>query len=101
MYLSQDSTFRIWDINQFNGKCKQIIKSRNKTGKRISITSCDFSNGIHNSLLIVLGCYDGSLQIFDHKSHCKRPKKIISNAHIADSDISCIKFDEYNSNIFL
>ena len=99
---SQDSTFRIWDIEyNENKRCKQIIKARNKTGKRISITSADYNNGLHNSFIIILATQDGSIQIFDHKSHCKRPKKIIENAHIKGTEISDVMFDKSDNNIFI
>lgn len=97
---SQDSTFRIWDID-YDKQCKQIIKARNKTGKRISITCADYNSSLHNSFIIILGTNDGSIQLFDHKSHCKRPKKIIENGHIKGSDISCVMFDKSDNNIFL
>eukprot|EP01083_Nonionella_stella_P104431 299280_1 len=100
---SQDSTFRIWDTqNNTNGHCKQIIKARNKTGKRIAITAADFSktNSL-NSFVIAIGCNDGSIQLFDHKSHCKRPKKIISSAHLNGSDISHVMFDRIDGNKFV
>jgi len=97
---SQDSTFRIWDVetSEASKNCKQIIKARNKSGKRISITSADYNQGIHDSFLIVLGTNDGSLQLFDHKSHCQRPTKVIGNAHTKGTDVSCVMFDKSQSN---
>ncbi len=96
---SQDSTFRVWDVESANGRCKQVIKARCKSGKRLSVTAAGFGAGAGGGpFLVSLGCNDGSIQLFDHKSHCKRPVTTVSNAHCGGTDISDVYFDEHDGH---
>jgi len=95
---SQDSTLRLWDMHSLNGRCKKVIKSRTKTGKRLSVTAADFGGSAGGPFMISIGCNDGSIQLFDHKSHCKRPLKTVSNAHVAGTEMSDLYFDRHDGH---
>eukprot|EP01117_Protostelium_nocturnum_P007247 TRINITY_DN2591_c0_g1_i1.p1 TRINITY_DN2591_c0_g1~~TRINITY_DN2591_c0_g1_i1.p1 ORF type:complete len:607 (+),score=252.56 TRINITY_DN2591_c0_g1_i1:138-1958(+) len=84
---SSDSTVRIWDVDTIKRKHKQIIKLKSGTGKTGGTTMGMAPDGKS----VIVGCLDGSLQLFPLKGPYGRPSLLIKDAHQAGADITSCK----------
>ncbi|CDW85197.1 wd repeat-containing protein 70 [Stylonychia lemnae] len=96
MTASLDGSIRLWNIESKtvgvdqNLMHEQCIKAHNTKGQKVAINSCTFSS---NGNLIVGGCADGSVQIWDRKfKSFHRPTINFTQAHTQGSEVSCVKF---------
>ena len=90
---SEDSTCRIWDVKDQN-KHKGIIKCRAKNGLKTSPMTCGYSR---DGNLIVCGCLDGSIQMWDHRRMFVNTALLVRDAHDFGSEISSIAFSYASS----
>ncbi|CAH8520003.1 unnamed protein product [Schistosoma intercalatum] len=94
---SQDSTLRVWDINDAEAVMNEtripthkiVIKTRNAQGRKTSPTSCAYSK---DGQLIAAGCQDGSIQIWDTRKPLVNTTQICRTAHPINTDITCINW---------
>jgi WD40 repeat protein len=86
MTCSIDGSVRIWDIND-DKKHKSIIKPRNVQGKKAEPTTCTYSR---DGNLIIYGCDDGSIQMWDHRKAFVNCTLMGRNCHQSNNFISSI-----------
>ncbi|CAH8513187.1 unnamed protein product [Heterobilharzia americana] len=92
---SQDSTLRIWDINDAEAiinetripNHKIVIKPRNAQGRKTSPTSCAYTR---DGQLIAAGCQDGSIQMWDTRKPLVNTIQLCRTAHPLNTDITCV-----------
>ncbi|XP_032220941.2 WD repeat-containing protein 70 isoform X2 [Nematostella vectensis] len=85
---SDDGTVRIWDVNSPK-KNKNVIKTKNKQGKKTIPTRCCFSR---DGKLIVAACQDGSIQAWDTKRMFVHTTYLQREAHMSGRDTSGLDF---------
>ncbi|KAI9631741.1 putative transcription factor [Dioszegia hungarica] len=86
---SNDSTLRIWDVND-RSKQKQVIVVKSKErGARTMVSTCAWS---HDGKLIAGACTDGTLHIWSTNSNLARPDKSCETAHEKGSRTSGVVF---------
>lgn len=83
---SIDGSVRIWDIND-DKKHKNIVKPRNVQGKKTVPTTCAFSK---DGNLIMCGCADGSIQMWDQRKKFINVTLLGRDCHMANSGITSI-----------
>lgn len=94
---SQDATLRIWDINETEAivnetripNHKFVIKPRNAQGRKAIPTACAYTK---DGQLIVAGCQDGSIQVWDTRKPFVNTVQLVRNAHPVGTDISCVSW---------
>ncbi|XP_078656710.1 WD repeat-containing protein 70-like isoform X1 [Branchiostoma floridae x Branchiostoma belcheri] len=89
---SDDSTVRIWDVESEGKKHKTAFKARSQQGRKTGVTSCGFSR---DGKLIVGGCEDGSIQIWDANLNV-HTKFLQRTAHQNGAGITCVSFSYDN-----
>lgn len=85
---SQDGTCRIWVLNKPR-EHKNVIKCRAQNGVKTIPTTCAYSR---EGNVVSCGCYDGSIQMWDHRKNFVNPSLINRNAHQSGSEISSLSF---------
>jgi WD40 repeat protein len=85
---SIDGTIRLWDVNDVK-KQKTVIKTKNQRGTRTGVQYGTY--GLDGNI-IVGACQDGSLQIFNGKGPFVKPDHLIREAHVPDTETSCVSF---------
>ncbi len=104
MTSSLDSTIRLWDaeakpmgVEQHLTQA-QIIKVHRigMGGKKIEATSCCYSP---DGALIGGGARDGSLQVWDTKSHFVKPVFSNYHAHLPGHEVTCVLFFQNSSRL--
>lgn len=95
MTCSIDGSVRLWDVND-NKKHKSIIKPRNAQGKKAEPTSCAYSR---DGNLVLCGCDDGSLQLWDHRKQFISPCVLGRTCHMSNNYISSVQFSYDNKLI--
>ncbi|WRT69432.1 uncharacterized protein IL334_006418 [Kwoniella shivajii] len=86
---SNDSTLRIWDVEN-KRKQKQVIVVRSKErGARTKVTSCAWS---WDGKMIAGACFDGTLHIWNTSSNFARPNYSNENAHTKNTETTGIAF---------
>jgi len=86
---SNDGTVRAWSLEKEGKKCGLIRKCRDKAGRRTQPTCVCY--GQVNGKMIVAGCNDGSIQLWDEKRK-DRPNKVVRGAHMSGCAISSVEF---------
>eukprot|EP00919_Chromeraceae_sp_WS-2016_P053915 GHVR01128018.1.p1 GENE.GHVR01128018.1~~GHVR01128018.1.p1 ORF type:complete len:422 (+),score=138.63 GHVR01128018.1:106-1371(+) len=96
---SYDGTIRIWDIfnSKVEGVDKQIpnkhcFKIIDKRG--INICNCHVLSAVYrpDGKIIVAGCNDGSIQLFNEKRFSNKPEKVIRGEIGHSTDVVAVKF---------
>ncbi|RSH93690.1 hypothetical protein EHS25_006337 [Saitozyma podzolica] len=86
---SNDSTLRIWDVNdRFKQKQVIVVKSKER-GARTRVTSCAWS---HDGKMIVGACFDGTLNVWNTSSNLARPDKSCETAHAKNTETTGVAF---------
>jgi WD repeat-containing protein 70 len=85
---SQDSTVRIWDIEKFKQKQKYVIKAKNEKATKIGVTTCEYDK---YGRYIAVGCFDGSIQMWNDNGPYHVPAILKRNAHEGDKEITSMK----------
>lgn len=68
---------------------KNVIKCRAQNGVKTIPTTCAYSR---EGNVVSCGCYDGSIQMWDHRKNFVNPSLINRNAHQSGSEISSLSF---------
>lgn len=90
MTCSIDCTVRLWNVN-IGSKPQTCIKVKNTKGKKVIPTVCAYSR---NGKLVVAGCQDGSIQMWDHgRFYVNHAFKNMS-AHQSDVSSVCFSYDD-------
>lgn len=86
---SNDSTIRIWDVNK-SIQQKSVIKARSPVNGLKSVpNTCNYSP---DALLIVAGCNDGSVMMWDTRRKFISTSSCIKNAHLKGSEICSVVY---------
>ncbi|XP_047540300.1 gastrulation defective protein 1 homolog [Vanessa atalanta] len=93
MTCSQDGTLRLW-LTENPKQHKSVIKPRQLGGLKTNPTSCAFSR---DGNTVACGCYDGSIQMWDHRKNFVNTTSLLRDAHQKQSEISCISFSYLGS----
>lgn len=93
MTCSQDGTLRLW-LTENPKQHKSVIKPRQTGGLKTNPTSCAFSR---DGNTVACGCYDGSIQMWDHRKNFVNTTALLRDAHQKQSEISCIAFSYLGS----
>eukprot|EP01138_Halocafeteria_seosinensis_P016304 gb/GECG01016634.1/.p1 GENE.gb/GECG01016634.1/~~gb/GECG01016634.1/.p1 ORF type:complete len:833 (+),score=127.50 gb/GECG01016634.1/:1-2499(+) len=78
-----EGTVRWWDLNgeiAFDGElfCEHVVRLKDDKGLWTGASTCGFAP---SGYLAVAGGFDGSIQMFDKRTSCIRPSKVIRDAH--------------------
>lgn len=92
---SQDGTLRLW-LTSNSKQHKAIIKPRQLGGLKTNPTSCVFSR---DGNLVATGCYDGSIQMWDHRRNFVNTSHLLRDAHGKQSEITSIAFSYLSSEL--
>ncbi|KAG5445589.1 WD repeat-containing protein 70 [Clonorchis sinensis] len=92
---SQDATLRIWNIEDAETLMnetripthKSVIKPRTSQGRKVIPTTCTFSK---DGQVIVAGCQDGSLQMWDTRKLFVNTSQLVREAHPPNTTITCV-----------
>uniref|UniRef100_A0A6M2DQZ9 Putative wd40 domain protein n=1 Tax=Xenopsylla cheopis TaxID=163159 RepID=A0A6M2DQZ9_XENCH len=90
---SQDGTCRLWDLSKPK-QHKSIMKARTQGGLKANPTTCSYNR---DGNLIACGCFDGSIQIWDHRKNFVNTAFLLRDAHIQNNEISSIAFSYLGS----
>jgi WD40 repeat protein len=94
---SQDSTVRIWDINNKLSGIEQhlaqktVIKCKSAKGVKTGVQTCRYSI---DGKYIIAACEDGSLQIWSNKTHysrCDANAQAATQPNVETTSICCFK----------
>ncbi|KAG6457113.1 hypothetical protein O3G_MSEX010117 [Manduca sexta] len=88
MTCSQDGTLRLW-LTDNPKQHKAVIKPRQQGGLKTNPTACAFSK---DGNTVACGCYDGSIQMWDHRKNYVNTTTLLRDAHQKQSEISSISF---------
>lgn len=94
MTCSIDGAVRVWDVNCWRQQ-KFVCKAKNAQGKKAEPTCCAYSRCGN---LVMCGCNDGSIQIWDQRKPLVNVTHLGRNCHSANSFVSCIE-PSYDSKI--
>ena len=86
MTCAIDGSVRLWDINN-DKKHLSIVKPRNVQGKKAEPTTCAYSR---DGNLIMCGCDDGSIQMWDHRKAFISVTLLGRQCHMSNNFISSI-----------
>ncbi|CAG9571156.1 unnamed protein product [Danaus chrysippus] len=93
MTCSQDGTLRLW-LTDNSKQHKDVIKPRQRGGLKTNPTTCGFTR---DGNTVACGCYDGSIQTWDHRRSFVNTSMILRDAHTARTEITCIAFSYLGS----
>ncbi|TCD70036.1 hypothetical protein EIP91_005017, partial [Steccherinum ochraceum] len=86
---SNDSTIRIWDVEDRRKQKTVIVVKSKERGSRTKVTSCGYST---DASLIGGGCVDGALHMWQTKSNFVRPSLTIEGAHAKGTETGSLVF---------
>lgn len=95
MTCSQDGTLRLW-LTDNPKQHKAVIKPRQQGGLKTSPTACTFSK---DGNTVVCGCFDGSIQMWDHRKNFVNTSMLIRDAHQKQSEITSIAYSYLGSSL--
>ncbi|KAM3955498.1 gastrulation defective protein 1 homolog [Aphomia sociella] len=93
MTCSQDGTLRLW-LTENPKQHKSVIKPRQQGGLKTNPTACIFSR---DGNTVACGCYDGSIQMWDHRRNFVNTSVLLRDAHQKQSEISSIAYSYLGS----
>lgn len=93
MTSAQDGTLRLWDVEKPK-QHKAVIKPRAQGGVKTNPIACTYSR---DGNMVVCGCYDGSIQMWDHRKNYVNTTMLLRNAHQKQCEISSVSYS-YNGN---
>jgi hypothetical protein len=92
---SNDCSLRLWDVNDMK-KHFQIMKAKDKQGRKTAVTTCCFSR---DGKLVAGAGLDGSIQIWNAKGPLVKPTYHQTSAHVQGSETSCLAFAYDNQTL--
>ncbi|XP_050671588.1 gastrulation defective protein 1 homolog [Leptidea sinapis] len=95
MTCSQDGTLRLW-LTDNPKQHKSVIKPRQQGGLKTNPTSCIFSR---DGNVVACGCYDGSIQMWDHRKNFVNTSTLLRDAHQKQSEITSISFSYLGNHL--
>ncbi|XP_072948241.1 gastrulation defective protein 1 homolog [Epargyreus clarus] len=95
MTCSQDGTLRIW-LTENPRQHKSVIKPRQQGGLKTNPTSCAFSR---DGNTVACGCFDGSIQMWDHRKNFVNTTALLRDAHQKQSEITSIAYSYLGSYV--
>ncbi|CAB3229357.1 unnamed protein product [Arctia plantaginis] len=93
MTCSQDGTLRLW-VTENPKQHKAIIKPRQQGGLKTAPTACTFSR---DGNTVACGCYDGSIQMWDHRKNFVNNSVLLRDGHQKQSEICSIAYSYLGS----
>ncbi|XP_045513594.1 gastrulation defective protein 1 homolog [Pieris brassicae] len=93
MTCSQDGTLRLW-LTENPKQHKSVIKPRQQGGLKTNPTACAFSR---DGNTVACGCFDGSIQMWDHRKNFVNTSSVLRDAHQKQTEISSIAFSYLGS----
>lgn len=93
MTCAQDGTLRLW-MTENPKQHKAVIKPRQQGGLKTNPTACAFSR---DGNTVACGCYDGSIQMWDHRKNFVNTSTILRDAHQKQSEICSIAYSYLGS----
>ncbi|CAG9792878.1 unnamed protein product [Diatraea saccharalis] len=93
MTCAQDGTLRLW-LTDNPKQHKSVIKPRQQGGLKTNPTACAFSR---DGNTVACGCYDGSIQMWDHRKNFVNTSAILRDAHQKQSEICSISYSYLGS----
>lgn len=93
MTCSQDGTLRLW-LTENPKQQKSVIKPRQKGGLKTNPTACAFSR---DGNTVSCGCFDGSIQMWDHRKNFVNTSMLLRDAHQNKTEISSISYSYLGS----
>ncbi|XP_075985096.1 gastrulation defective protein 1 homolog [Anticarsia gemmatalis] len=88
MTCAQDGTLRLWRTENPK-QHKAVIKPRQQGGLKTSPTSCTFSR---DGNTVACGCFDGSIQMWDHRKNFVNTSALLRDGHQKQSEICSISY---------
>ncbi|XP_013165670.1 PREDICTED: gastrulation defective protein 1 homolog [Papilio xuthus] len=95
MTCSQDGTLRLW-LTENPKQHKSVIKPRQQGGLRTNPTACTFSR---DGNTVACGCFDGSIQMWDHRRNFVNTTALLRDAHQKQTEISSICYSYLGSQL--
>ncbi|XP_077284006.1 gastrulation defective protein 1 homolog [Arctopsyche grandis] len=95
MTSSQDGTLRLWDVEKPK-QHKNIIKPRAQGGVKTTPVACTYSR---DGNTVACGCYDGSIQLWDHRKSFVNTSILVRDAHQKQSEISSLVYSYHGNHI--
>ncbi|KAL4716947.1 hypothetical protein ACJJTC_012758 [Scirpophaga incertulas] len=83
---SRDGSIRIW-LTDDHKQHKAIMKPRQQGGLKANPTACTFSR---DGNTVICGCFDGSIQMWDHRKSFVNTSAVLRDAHRKSSEITSI-----------
>lgn len=93
MTCSQDGTLRLWVVENPK-QHKAVIKPRQQGGLKTNPTACAFSK---DGNTVACGCFDGSIQMWDHRKNFVNTTMQLRDAHQKQTEISSISYSYLGS----
>ncbi|XP_028174617.1 gastrulation defective protein 1 homolog [Ostrinia furnacalis] len=93
MTCAQDGTLRLW-MTENPKQHKAVIKPRQQGGLKTNPTACAFSR---DGNTVACGCYDGSIQMWDHRKNFVNTTTLLRDAHQKQSEICSIAYSYLGS----
>lgn len=93
MTCSQDGTLRLW-LTENPKQHKAVIKPRQQGGLKTNPTACTFSR---DGNTVACACYDGSIQMWDHRKNFVNTTACVRDCHQKQSEISSISYSYLGS----
>ncbi|XP_028039759.1 gastrulation defective protein 1 homolog [Bombyx mandarina] len=88
MTCSQDGTLRLW-LTENPKQQKSVIKPRQQGGLKTNPTACTFSR---DGNTVACGCFDGSIQMWDHRKNFVNTTTLLRDAHQKQTEITSIAY---------
>lgn len=89
---STDSTLRLWNVETCEQKQENVLRTRTSKGTTTAVTTCTYNA---DGSLVVAGCIDGSIQIWQVNAsaqYSQKPNIVIRTAHESQREITSITF---------
>ncbi|XP_063369601.1 gastrulation defective protein 1 homolog [Cydia amplana] len=90
---AQDGTLRLWRAAAPR-QHRALIKPRQRGGLKTNPTACAFSR---DGNTVAAGCYDGSIQMWDHRKAFVNTSVLLRDAHQKQTEISSIAYSYLGS----
>ncbi|XP_037965751.2 gastrulation defective protein 1 homolog [Plutella xylostella] len=95
MTCAQDATLRLW-LTDNPRHHKAVIKPRQQGGLKTNPTACTFSR---DGNTVACGCFDGSIQMWDHRKSFVNTSQVIRSAHQKQTEITSVVYSYLGNNL--
>lgn len=90
---AQDGTLRLWRAAAPR-QHRAVVKPRQQGGLKTNPTACAFSR---DGNTVAAGCFDGSIQMWDHRKNFVNTSVLLRDAHQKQTEISSIAYSYLGS----